>query len=134
MIRLVQLLTEKNHFLEKFYSLNERQISKLEDGHYDDIENFYNKREDLINILKYMDTEISKAHSMHREINGVFTDTDRAALRECMRVKEMFVEKILDQDIQVLALIDVAKSKIIKELQDVRLAKKALTGYKTNVA
>ena len=46
----------------------------------------------------------------------------------------MFVEKIIDQDMQVLSLIDEAKSKIIRELQDVRLAKKAMHGYKTNVA
>ena len=45
--------------------------------------------------------------------------------------KELFVGKILDQDMQVLALIDDAKSKIIRELQDVRLAKKAMAGYKS---
>lgn len=131
MIRLVQLITEKNHFLEKFYTLNEQQIVKLESGHYEDIEPFYNKREDMINILKYIDSEINKAHLQHKEINGVFTETDKRALRECMRVKEMFVSKILDQDMQVLALIDEAKTKIIRELQDVRLAKKAMAGYKT---
>lgn len=131
MIRIVQLMTEKNHFLEKFYTLNEQQIIKLESGHFDEIETFYNKREDMINILKYIDSEINKAHLQHKDINGVFADTDKRALRECMRVKEMFVGKILDQDMQVLALIDEAKTKIIRELQDVRLAKKAMAGYKT---
>jgi hypothetical protein len=131
MIRLVQLMTEKNHFLEKFYTLNEQQILKLEDGHYEEIETFYNKREDLINIIKYIDSEINKAHLQHKDINGVFAETDKRALRECMRVKEMFVTKILDQDMQVLALIDDAKTKIIRELQDVRLAKKAMSSYKT---
>lgn len=131
MIRLVQLITEKNHFLEKFYTLNEQQIIKLETGHYEEIEIFYNKREDLINILKYIDSEVNKAHQQHKDINGVFTETDKRSLRECMRIKEMFVTKILDQDMQVLALIDEAKTKIIRELQDVRLAKKAMAGYKT---
>ena len=131
MIRLVQLRTEKNHFLEKFYTLNEQQIIKLESGHYEEIEAFYNKREDLINILKYIDTEINKAHMQHKDINGVFTETDKRALRECMRAKEMFVSRILDQDMQVLALIDEAKTKIIRELQDVRLAKKAMNSYKS---
>lgn len=131
MIRLVQLMTEKNHFLEKFYTLNEQQIIKLEGGLYEEIERFYNKREDLINILKYIDSEINKAHMQHKDINGVFAETDKKALRECMRVKEMFVAKIIDQDMQVLALIDEAKTKIIRELQDVRLAKKAMNGYKS---
>ncbi len=131
MIRIVQLMTEKNHFLEKFYTLNEQQIIKLESGHFEDIETFYNKREDMINILKYIDSEINKSHLQHKDINGVFAETDKRALRECMRVKEMFVGKILDQDMQVLALIDEAKTKIIRELQDVRLAKKAMAGYKS---
>jgi len=134
MIRIVQLLTEKNHFLEKFFTINEKQIARLEAGHYDDIEQFYNKREDLIKILKHLDQEVLKSHTQHKEINGVFTATDKASLRECMRIKEMFVERIVDQDMQVLALIDEAKSKIIRELQDVRLAKKAMAGYKPNVA
>lgn len=134
MIRLVQLLTEKTHFLEKFYTLNEAQIAELENGHFDKIEKFYNQREDILKILKHLDAEVNRAHTLHKEINGVFTETDRAAFHECMRVKEMFVEKIIDQDMQVLALIDEAKSKIIRELQDVRLAKKAMHGYKTNVA
>lgn len=130
MIRLVQLMTEKNHFLEKFYTLNEQQIQRLETGFYDEIESFYNKREDLINIIKYIDSEINKAHSLHKDINGVFTEMDKYALRDCLRAKEMFVKRILDQDMQVLALIDEAKTKIIRELQDVRLAKKAMAGYK----
>lgn len=131
MIRLVQLMTEKNHFLEKFYTLNEHQIARLESGHYDEIEAFYNKREDLINIIKYIDSEINKAHLQHKDINGVFAETEKRALRECLRTKEMFVTKILDQDMQVLALIDDAKTKIIRELQDVRLAKKAMSSYKS---
>ncbi len=134
MIRLVQLLTEKTHFLEKFYTLNEIQIAELENGHFDKIEKFYNQREDILKILKHLDSEVNRAHTLHKEISGVFTETDKAAFNECMRVKEMFVEKIIDQDMQVLSLIDEAKSKIIRELQDVRLAKKAMHGYKTNVA
>ncbi len=134
MIRLVQLLTEKTHFLEKFYTLNETQIAELENGHFDKIEKFYNQREDILKILKHLDAEVNRAHMLHKEISGVFTETDKAAFNECMRIKEMFVEKIIDQDMQVLSLIDEAKSKIIRELQDVRLAKKAMHGYKTNVA
>jgi hypothetical protein len=37
MIRIIQFLNEKNHFLEKFYSLNERQITRLEGGVFDDL-------------------------------------------------------------------------------------------------
>lgn len=134
MIRLVQLLNEKNHFLEKFYSLNEAQIARLEAGLFDQIENFYNQREDLLKIIKYIDAEVQKAHGLHKERSGVFAESEKTEIRSALRAKEAFVTRILEQDITVLGLIDDAKSQIIRELKDISKARKALNGYKSNVA
>ncbi len=134
MIRIIQFLNEKNHFLEKFYSLNERQITRLEGGVFDDIEKFYNQREDLLKILKYVDTEIHQSHMSHKDMSGSFNDGEKGLIREALRAKEMYVKKILDQDLLILSLIDEAKSQIIKELQDINRTKKALSGYKSPAA
>lgn len=134
MIRLVQLLNEKNHFLEKFYSLNEAQIARLEAGLFDQIENFYNQREDLLKIIKYIDAEVLKAHGLHKEMSGVFADDEKAGIRSALRAKEAFVSRILEQDLLVLGLIDDAKSQIIRELKDISKHRQALNGYKPNVA
>ena len=134
MIRLVQLLNEKNHFLEKFYSLNEAEITRLEAGSFDQIENFYNQREDMLKIIKYIDAEIQKAHGLHKDMAGVFSEAEKVGVRSALRAKEAFVERILEQDIIVLSLIDDAKSQIIRELRDIGKARKALTGYRSNVA
>ena len=134
MIRLVQLLNEKNHFLEKFYSLNEAQIARLEAGLFDQIEGFYNQREDLLKIIKYIDAEVQKAHGLHKEMAGTFAEDEKIEIRSALRSKEAFVARILEQDIIVLGLIDEAKSQIIRELKDVTRARKALSGYKANVA
>ncbi len=131
MIRLVQLLNEKNHFLEKFYSLNESQINRLQQGHFDDIERFYNQREDLLKILKYVDSEITKSHMLFKDITGPFDEIQKTAIKDCLRAKEMYVKRILDQDLIVLGLIDEAKSQIIRELQDVKKASRAMAGYKS---
>jgi hypothetical protein len=133
-IRLIQFLNEKNHFLEKFYALNESQISKLQQGHFDSIEMFYNQREDLLKIIKYIDAEIQKAHSLHKDMNGEFNENEKSAIRSALRAKESYVRRILEQDLQILGMIDEAKSQIIRELKDIAKARKALTGYKTNVA
>ena len=132
MIRLVQLLNEKNHFLEKFYSLNESQINKLNQGIFDDIEKFYNQREDLLKILKYVDSEINKSHMLHKDSTGAFDLSQKVEIKECLRAKELYVKRILDQDLVVLGLIDEAKSQIIRELQDIKKATRALAGYKSN--
>ena len=134
MIRLIQFLNEKNHFLEKFYTLNESQINKLTAGSYEDLELFYNQREDLLKIIKYIDNEINKAHMLHKDIVGQFTVEQKTEIRESMRTKEAYVRRILEQDLQVLGMIDDAKSMIIKELQGMQKARRALNGYKVGAA
>lgn len=134
MNRVIQLMGEKNHFLEKFMSLNEKQIVRLEQGHFDQIEHFYNQREDLIKIIKYIDSETNKAQVQQTDLGKKITEPERTMIRENLKTKDIYTSKILDQDMQVLALIDRAKTQIIKELQDVRHGQRAMSGYKANVA
>lgn len=134
MIRLIQFLNEKNHFLEKFFALNEAQITRMEAGNFDELENFYNQREDLLKIIKYIDAEINKAHMLHKDVTGAFSEEQKAEIRDSLRVKEAYVKRILEQDLNVLGMIDDAKSTIIRELKGIQTAKKALAGYKPNAA
>ncbi len=134
MIRLIQFLNEKNHFLEKFYVLNDRQIIRLQEGMFEELETFYNQREDLLKIIKYIDAEIQKAHMSHKDATGQFSEEQKSEIRDSLRTKEAYVKRILEQDLQVLGMIDDAKSTIIRELQGVQKARKALTGYKASAA
>ncbi len=134
MTRVIQLMGEKNHFLEKFMSLNEKQIARLEQGHFDQIEHFYNQREDLIKIIKYIDSETNKAQMQQQAMGKKVVEADKSMIRENLKTKDIYTAKILDQDMQVLALIDRAKTQIIKELQDVRHGQRAMSGYKASVA
>lgn len=134
MMRLIQFLNEKNHFLEKFYSLNLKQITKLESGLFEELDRFYNQREDLLKILKYVDAEIYKSHVSFKESNGPFDEKQKMQIRDALRVKDVYVKKILEQDLIVLSLIDEAKNKIIKELRDISKSKIALSGYKSPAA
>lgn len=133
MIRIIQLMSEKNHFLEKFMSLNEKQIIRLQSGQYDQIEKFYNQREDLLKIIKYIDSETNKEQMKKNEIASVMLESDRKIIKENLKIKDNYTAKILDQDMQVLSLIDQAKSQIIKELQEVRHGRRAMAGYKSNM-
>lgn len=134
MIRLIQFLNEKNHFLEKFFSLNESEITRMQSGLFDGLESFYNRREDLLKIIRYIDSEIHKSHQLHKDINGRYSEEEKKEIRESLRTKEAYVKRILEQDLLVLGMIDEAKSQIIQELQGVRKARRALGGYKSNVA
>ena len=134
MIRLIQFLNEKNHFLEKFYALNESQLVRMRAGLFDELETFYNQREDLLKIIKYIDAEVHKAHELYKVMTGTFADAQKTEIYACLRTKEAYAKHILEQDLQILGLIDDAKSTIIRELQGVQKARKAMAGYKISEA
>ena len=133
-MRLIQFLNEKNHFLEKFYALNEAQITRLQGGLFDELEKFYNQREDLLKIIKYIDSQIQKSHTLQKNSAASFSEEQKKEIRDALRAKELYVKHILAQDLAVLGMIDTAKTEIIMELQGVKKTRKALAGYKTPVA
>lgn len=129
MNRIITLLNEKNHYLEKFYSLNEVELANFAQGQFDNIEYFYQTRERILDVLKYVDAQIERAHDDATQMGGV-TEAQRREVREALAIKDEYVTRIIEQDIQVLACIEMAKNSIIKELQEVRRNKKGVSGYK----
>ncbi|XGC81384.1 hypothetical protein ACES2L_02655 [Bdellovibrio bacteriovorus] len=130
MNRIITLLNEKNHYLEKFYALNEVELANFAQGQFDNIEYFYQTRERILDVLKYVDAQIEKAHDGAQQMGGI-TESQRNEVKEALAIKDEYVARIIEQDIQVLACIEMAKNSIIKELQEVRRSKKGVSGYKT---
>lgn len=129
MIRIIQLLNEKNHFLEKFYSLNEAQILRLDKGEFEGLDQFYYQQEELLKVLKYVDGQIQKSHDSYQRISGVYELEHKKDVTEALKTKDLYIKKILEQDLLILGLVDEIKTQIIKELHDIRRAKKAISGY-----
>lgn len=126
MLRIIELLQEKNHYLEKFYSLNEEEIINFSNANFDGLEEFYQTREHILQMVSYIDVEIQKcdlSSAMPVSLEA------RDSVRECLAIKDGYVNRILAQDLEILASIERAKSAIIRELQDVRKAKRAVGGY-----
>ncbi|MBV2168988.1 MAG: hypothetical protein KUL82_09790 [Bdellovibrio sp.] len=130
MTRIITLLNEKNHYLEKFYSLNEVELANFAQGQFDNLEHFYQTRERILDVLKYVDAQIERAHAEVAQA-GTISETDRRDVKEALDIKDEYVARIIEQDIQVLACIEMAKNSIIKELQEVRRNRKAVGGYKS---
>lgn len=129
MTRIITLLNEKNHYLEKFYSLNEVELANFAQGQFDNIQQFYQTRERILDVLKYVDAQIERAHD-EIDKNGI-QESHRREVKEALSIKDEYVARIIEQDVQVLACIEMAKNSIIKELQEVRRNRKAVGGYKT---
>jgi len=130
MLRIINLLEEKNHYLEKFYALNEVEIVNFSLGNFDNLESFYNTRERILEILKYIDGQLDLVNTETQDLNQ-FSLEDRRQVREAMNIKDEYVGRIIEQDLEVLSFIEAAKSNIIRELQDVRRVRKAVSGYKS---
>jgi len=130
MQKIISLLQEKNHYLEKFYSLNESELLNFSMGNFEALENFYNTRERILEIIKYLDGQLEQENADKNDFKDVSAE-DRRLVIDSMRTKDEYVARIIEQDLEVLACIEAAKSNIIRELQDVRRVRKAVGGYKS---
>ncbi|MFS4458397.1 hypothetical protein [Bdellovibrio sp. HCB2-146] len=130
MTRIIALLNEKNHYLEKFYSLNETELANFAQAQFDNLDSFYQTRERILDVIKYVDAQIERINDDTQALTAI-TDVERNQVREALAIKDQYVAKIIEQDIQVLACIEMAKNSIIRELQDLRKSRKAIGGYKT---
>ena len=128
--RLITLVYEKNHYLEKFYSLNEKELSRFLSGNFDNLEEFYQTREKILEMIRYVDLQIDKSHNDMVRVGTELDDMAKREFKKAMKIKDEYVERIVQQDLDVLACIDRAKTEIIRELQSLKKGKKAVSGYK----
>lgn len=128
MKRIIDLLNHKNHFLEKFYSLNEEQLLCLAKSDFGYLEDFYQGRESILESIRYIDSEIEIAQDA--EVVAP-SDLEKREVATCLAIKEEYVSRILAQDLEILACIEAEKSTIIRELQEVKRSKKAVSSYKS---
>ena len=94
MLRIITLLNQKNHYLEKFYSLNESELLNFSRGIFDTLESFYQMRDKMLDIIKYIDTEIDQAQARSE---GELTSAVRAQIREALAIKEEYVSRIWER-------------------------------------
>ncbi|MCB0391176.1 MAG: hypothetical protein KDD58_07790 [Bdellovibrionales bacterium] len=130
MTGVLDLLIEKNHFLDKFLVLNEKEILNFLDGNFDNLDSFYNSREKILGILSEIDVKIEEESIFDLEESVVDSDTKKRVLK-ALDYKNELVTRILGQDLQILSLIETAKSNIIKELSGVKSTRKVLGAYKS---
>ncbi len=129
MSQVLSLLEEKNRNLAKFYQMNEIEMTRIAEGNFDELENFYRNREGILDLIRTIDTltEVASKETMDQDID----DNQRVQVMDLLDQKNELVTQILEQDLRILSLIEQAKSNIIKELGQVRLARKAISGYQS---
>lgn len=130
MLRIIKLLNQRNHYLEKFYSLNESELLNFSRGIFDTLESFYQMRDKMLDIIKYIDSEIDQTLLKDDDVQSVEL---KPQIREALAIKEEYVNRIIAQDLEILECIETAKSNIIKELQSINRTKNAVGRYKSGI-
>ena len=100
------------------------------DGNFDNLDVFYNSREKILGILTDIDEKIEEESIFDFEEENLESGVKKKVLR-ALDYKNEQVTRILGQDLQILSLIETAKSNIIKELTNVKDTKKILGSYKS---
>jgi hypothetical protein len=127
MERTIRLLREKNHYLEQFFVLNQRELARFEAGDFNGIESFYRQRGEILDILRSLDEMLDVEN--HGSVGRACGAEDRASIEGALDAKKSWVAEILAQDLRLLSRIDDEKSKIIRELQATGKARKAIGAY-----
>lgn len=130
--KLIDLLDEKNQYLQKFFELNESELLNFADGYFDNVEPFYQAREKILDIVRCIDALVDDEVAILRE--GDVSSPLRDELKELMSEKNRLAKQILAQDLQVLAAIETEKSNIIRELKSTGQNRKAVAAYKSGPA
>lgn len=126
---IIQLLQDKNNHLEKFYKINESELLNFTEGNFENIEHFYKARETILDIIHRIDELIEQGQEDFDQTK--IADTDKKSVLNALSIKNDLVTRILSQDLQILSAIEKAKSNIIRELAQVKGARKAVGGYRT---
>src|SRR4051812_598048 len=103
MEKLVNLMTEKNHYLEKFYSLNAEELVNFGDGNFENVESFYRARDKILDLIRTIDEMIDV------EAKQVATPLEadaKTVVEKLLGQKDEWVTAILSQDLQVLSWIE----------------------------
>jgi len=128
---VMTILKDKNEHLEKFLQLNEIELLNFMHGNFDNLEIFYQSRETILELIRCIDGLVEVALKDAPTDGSKIADTDKRDFLKTLSRKNDLVTQILTQDLQILSVIERAKSDIIKDLRQVQSARKAVGAYKS---
>lgn len=126
MERVISLLRERNHCLEKFYWVNEQELINFGIGNFDSVEEFYQARDKILDHINCIDDMVNEASE---RAQGEATFAFRSEVEGMLTSRDELVKAILAQDLQILTYIEKEKSNIIRELRATTQAKRVVGAY-----
>ncbi len=128
MQRIISLLREKNNYLERFYEVNEMELTNFANRNFDGLESFYATRDSLLELIRDIDDRIDREN---RDANDQYSPStnEKIEIELMLKEKNQWVKAILAQDLHILSSVEKEKSSIITELRTTARAKKVVGAY-----
>jgi hypothetical protein len=134
MNNVLTLLNDKNDHLHKFLLINEAELANFSHGNFDNLEIFYQSRETILDLIRCIDGLVDVALKSSPVDAATVGPEYKKQILTMLNRKNDLVHEILSQDLQILSVIETAKSDIIKDLKQVQAARKAVGAYKSGDA
>jgi hypothetical protein len=131
MSEVLKLLKKKTFFLTEFRRINEHELQNFANGHFEGLDHFYLNRERLLEIIQTIDSDLSILSQS--EVSVAPPSTVRNQVSEQQEQIARLAKTIVQQDLDLLTLMEDARTKIIQELQTISKNKKGFSSYKTKV-
>ena len=113
---VIQYLTMKNKYYEKFYSLSRHFLEQTHKNKWDNLSFFVENRERLLNLIRSLDIKIARAFK-ECTLNEIEIDSYRNTLKKLFDKKKILGDQIIGVDLQLISKIDAFKTETIKDLK-----------------
>ncbi len=126
---LLTLLRSKNKCLEKYFSLSRAFLDEVREGHLAGLTEFQDERDDLLRAMELFDKKVN-------ELVEKFDAADRTKIlisqvEDTLARKDHLVKEILDVDLKIISMIEVAKQNIMNDIKQSRRSKESVSRFKS---
>jgi hypothetical protein len=127
-VNVLALLQEKNSLLDSFLTLTVEELAKVKKKKYDTLERFYQHRDKILNLIKVI------SEHCDRQLNETPLNSEEQRLaKQLVAQNDDVINRILDLDLEMIAIVDHEKNLVIRELQSVSANKKILKAYRSGL-
>lgn len=130
MHKVIELLKEKNFYLERFLEESRKEKSHFKARRFDNLELLYRKREQILLNIESIDSRLDKIFTDEKSDENL-AKPKTGEIKKLLDIIKTNVRYIMEEDLQIISCIEDEKSKIIKEISSTREGRKVLKGYKT---
>ena len=128
MKRVLELLKEKNFYLERFLEESRKERSRFKARHFENLDALYKKREQILANIQSIDTRIADACDEQGE--DILNPPGKNEISQLLSKIRDNVRFITEEDLEMISYIEEEKSKIIREISQTCEGRRVLRGYK----